>query len=1541
MVPLLDNLIEDEAEKELLLTKPTCFIIVGKPGVGKSTLAKKLAKSWKCVLVDDTEILNNHVMNQTEQGLKILQILHEGKNIPEEMVFKLILDRLQSPDVEHYGYVLSCLPSMSEDHLKITEQIELIKKLPLSPDFIINMKCADRDLTRRLCSQRQHPETGQIFQKEQWDPIKKDEQKKRTYEEEDRDEEEEEEEEHLEEAEEEVKDKGLQNDTITQVVRLPEDFPENTQQRILLYKETILRHVEDYMVDHDPLYIFELDGNNDPAELFVSVMSRLESMAVRRAAMPIRLMQTEEEELPDEMETEELLRMLSGSKTVAPGFRWRRSRWGRFCPVALKEGKITKGKPEFSVGFLDKMYILSSQEALQKFMLNPRCYLLPPMPHPPCRVVVVGPPLSGKTTLCNLIADYYGSTVVDLEALMKPVIAQTQEAMLQKVQEEVTAAAIEKIKLKLELSANNKGNLDEKGESGNIKSVQEGTGTLDSSEAEVTGQHPEVRAMVMDALKRAEQNPVLPPPDLCAQVLQKHIHEIESTDAAGDQTRKGWVLDGFPNNWTQLSSIQETAVMPDMIFCLKDNETDGKILLRRIYECHKDEVNVAVRERIIEEQRQKIRELQESMSEYKAPPLQVGEGQTRLEAVPEEAEDLLTRSENDDSNGVETAGRGITIQDITLPTEWENGFPDGPEMNVFRQQIKQFGMDWESMEPSITGSYNLLEISGKSPQDLLSGVVVQMERPFKYAAWEITGVDLDEEDEDIQAMADWEREEETEDEEEQESEEETASSKRVLGDSQHFCPVILRENGVLVPCTDECAAKYREKTYYLSSTEARDKFLQNPEVYVSQTQLLQAPALRIFLLGTRGSGKTTHGRWLANKLGIFHIQFRERLQELIMSKTQRPIPHADDVEPVEEMDAPLQPEGAVPPAGSVASGSGESSPQEAVGEEIVLTAEEEAIKSYLSNGEALPIEVMDMVLPQWWEEEPYRSTGFILEGFPQNQEEVQYLVEHWLFPDAALIVSVELADVVPRLLPPRLKCWRERRDRKMEWQRSIQETKLKIREEAIAKRRAELLAEYDGKRLPEKVKVGEEDEDEEEVDKDVDEFEEEIEAVLLEEFPPEEEDNGEEEETEAGAEERLELEIGDRFETDDNNLQRMMDLLADHQIPRISVSGGRKPRVVHYQMHERLKALLEDRESLFQKCQTLSYSLARKLLQLSYKYYSAFGCWDPVKYSEGDLIQPIQGPTKPSFPVLFNQFIYFFVSKDTRNRFMHNPVKYLRQPKPSPSLPIKISIIGPPKSGKTTVAKRFASEYGLQRLSVGEAMRFVLANQSQSELATQMWKYLSQGLTVPDEIAVQCLDVSLMNPVCSTRGFVLDGYPMTKKQADLMETHSVMPVRLIELQLDTIDVLKRGLADKMKLTRPYPLHDSSQILNIRNSSYKREVGEVRQHFQQKYQNWVSVDGLRSKWWVWSKVLDECRISLRCIHTYLERIRSGQAASIDRLCITPKELHSRLGEFGQYCPVSLALHQQLVDCSHSASLELAAEFQGHYYKMASKEFLEVQ
>ena len=47
--------------------------------------------------------------------------------------------------------------------------------------------------------------------------------------------------------------------------------------------------------------------------------------------------------------------------------------------------------------------------------------------------------------------------------------------------------------------------------------------------------------------------------------------------------------------------------------------------------------------------------------------------------------------------------------------------------------------------------------------------------------------------------------------------------------------------------------------------------------------------MRICIIGPRGSGKTFYGRTLSKQLGIFHIVFRERLQELIISKMQKRI----------------------------------------------------------------------------------------------------------------------------------------------------------------------------------------------------------------------------------------------------------------------------------------------------------------------------------------------------------------------------------------------------------------------------------------------------------------------------------------------------------------------------------------------------------------------------------------------------------------------------------------------------------------------------
>lgn len=50
------------------------------------------------------------------------------------------------------GYLLSCLPYVTEDPQEIHDQIELIKNLKLKPDFIINIKVKFVELKVVFCS---------------------------------------------------------------------------------------------------------------------------------------------------------------------------------------------------------------------------------------------------------------------------------------------------------------------------------------------------------------------------------------------------------------------------------------------------------------------------------------------------------------------------------------------------------------------------------------------------------------------------------------------------------------------------------------------------------------------------------------------------------------------------------------------------------------------------------------------------------------------------------------------------------------------------------------------------------------------------------------------------------------------------------------------------------------------------------------------------------------------------------------------------------------------------------------------------------------------------------------------------------------------------------------------------------------------------------------------------------------------------------------------------------------------------------------------
>ena len=112
---------------------------------------------------------------------------------------------------------------------------------------------------------------------------------------------------------------------------------------------------------------------------------------------------------------------MRANEKPATRFRWKRSKWGRFCPVALAEGFLIPGLPNLSLSFIGQMFFFSSQERLDLFKINPRKYLLPTTPRNPIRLCIAGHPGAGKSTLSQLLANHYNCEIIDPSTLVQQV----------------------------------------------------------------------------------------------------------------------------------------------------------------------------------------------------------------------------------------------------------------------------------------------------------------------------------------------------------------------------------------------------------------------------------------------------------------------------------------------------------------------------------------------------------------------------------------------------------------------------------------------------------------------------------------------------------------------------------------------------------------------------------------------------------------------------------------------------------------------------------------------------------------------------------------------------------------------------------------------------------------------------------------------------------------------------------------------------------------------------------------------------------------
>ena len=97
---------------------------------------------------------------------------------------------------------------------------------------------------------------------------------------------------------------------------------------------------------------------------------------------------------------------------------------------------------------------------------------------------------------------------------------------------------------------------------------------------------------------------------------------------------------------------------------------------------------------------------------------------------------------------------------------------------------------------------------------------------------------------------------------------------------------------------------------------------------------------------------------------------------------------------------------------------------------------------------------------------------------------------------------------------------------------------------------------------------------------------------------------------------------------------------------------------------------------------------------------------------------------------------------------------------------MKIIMLGAPGAGKGTQAKQIASKYEIPHISTGDIFR---ANIKEgTALGMEAKSYMDKGQLVPDELTVKILLDRVSKDDCKN-GYVLDGFPRTIPQADVLD----------------------------------------------------------------------------------------------------------------------------------------------------------------------------
>lgn len=135
------------------------LVMLGPPGAGKGTQARRLSKKLNIPHISTGDIFRDAIRKETPLGKQAKEYSDKGQLVPDDITVEIVRERLGKPDCNE-GFLLDGFPRTQQQAKRLDQ---ILSEMNTLLDAVVEIQVPGEEIVRRLINRRQCPKCGRIY----------------------------------------------------------------------------------------------------------------------------------------------------------------------------------------------------------------------------------------------------------------------------------------------------------------------------------------------------------------------------------------------------------------------------------------------------------------------------------------------------------------------------------------------------------------------------------------------------------------------------------------------------------------------------------------------------------------------------------------------------------------------------------------------------------------------------------------------------------------------------------------------------------------------------------------------------------------------------------------------------------------------------------------------------------------------------------------------------------------------------------------------------------------------------------------------------------------------------------------------------------------------------------------------------------------------------------------------------------------------------------------------------------------------------------